>query len=844
MSPSLEALLGHADWVRSLARRLVAEADLADDLAQDVWVRALEREPGPEERPRSWLAGVLRNVERERRRARGRRFAREERAARPERVPSTADAIERVATQRDVVEAVLALDEPYRSTIVLRFFEDLPPRRIARREGVPVSTVKTRLARGLARLRERLDREHGGDGRTWAVALLPLAAPPSGGFVPPVVETLLVNTPTKVALVSAAAVSAVVWLQIQGGTPAEPSPAAASAASPAELVAPEKPSAPGPGEEPAALSPREAVAAAPPAAVEEPPSPADLLLGRVVDLSNHPVSGVALGGRMSTGVVRDEDGGSALWGEELATDVEPLAISGPDGRFEVSVGRFGGRLVSIDDAYETVLSPTLGTSSHGEVTVVVARRFELSGTVVDDAGRPIDGAGLAFLMPSDYRARLEVAHETILTGWRGTTAADGTFELDRLPAVEGARLRVRHPGFRVMDVERDRWSDEVLRLVLELPGEERIEGVVLAPGGETVAGAYVSLGSRAVETDADGVFRLGLEGLAEATTLRALAAGFLPAVLEGLPSEDGPVTWPDFVTLRLDGHPEAIAGRVVDAAGAPVGDQEVWLKNPETSHEDGWLPVVTESILAGDPGPVCRVTTDALGRFRFEGLMPRAYGLRAVDPRDRAGGRRRSGRGRPDRRRDRPPPDPYWPEVTGRVVTTGRRAAARRVPCGPPRRARRAPVRRVRHGVLGQRREGQDGRGGALRPRARAPGRGRDQRVRPTHPPLRTRAGSRCGRLGPRARRAEEGPSPGSPPGGGSRADALALIGADGEAQTLSVDTDDGSLNSPRVTIENGRSPVVGAGEDAVFLVLYAEGEEIERVPVRLATDELNVIDL
>ena len=40
-----------------------------------------------------------------------------------------------------------------------RFFEDLPPREIARRESVSIHTVESRLQRALAKLRGRLSRE-------------------------------------------------------------------------------------------------------------------------------------------------------------------------------------------------------------------------------------------------------------------------------------------------------------------------------------------------------------------------------------------------------------------------------------------------------------------------------------------------------------------------------------------------------------------------------------------------------------------------------------------------------------------------------------------------------------
>lgn len=206
-TPTPEALLAEHAWARRLAYRLVRDASLADDLAQEACVRALGHAPAGG--PRAWLASVVRNLARQGRRERGRRTRREEVAARSEGLPSAAEALERLAVQQDVVRAVLALEEPYRSTIVLRFYEELPPRRIAARQGVPVATVKTRLARGLAMLRGVLDREHGGDGRSWALFLLPLART-SG---PPALLTWTIAMSTYVKLGIAATLMLVlaVW---------------------------------------------------------------------------------------------------------------------------------------------------------------------------------------------------------------------------------------------------------------------------------------------------------------------------------------------------------------------------------------------------------------------------------------------------------------------------------------------------------------------------------------------------------------------------------------------------------------------------------------------------------
>jgi hypothetical protein len=76
--------------------------------------------------------------------------------------------------QRKLVDAVEALEEPYRSTVVHRFFDDRKPAEIARLSGVPRKTVETRLRRATQLLRARLDSDFGGHRRSWCLALIPL----------------------------------------------------------------------------------------------------------------------------------------------------------------------------------------------------------------------------------------------------------------------------------------------------------------------------------------------------------------------------------------------------------------------------------------------------------------------------------------------------------------------------------------------------------------------------------------------------------------------------------------------------------------------------------------------
>ena len=43
--PTFEDLLRHSAWVQALARTLVRDADLAEDLVQETWLAALRRPP-------------------------------------------------------------------------------------------------------------------------------------------------------------------------------------------------------------------------------------------------------------------------------------------------------------------------------------------------------------------------------------------------------------------------------------------------------------------------------------------------------------------------------------------------------------------------------------------------------------------------------------------------------------------------------------------------------------------------------------------------------------------------------------------------------------------------------
>lgn len=174
--PDVEELLAHAEFVRGLAGALVADPARADDLAQEAFAVALATPPAHAGNLRAWFARLLRNLRRTSARADARRAARERGSGRRRVAPAAADVAAELEVQKRIVQAVLDLDEPFRTVIVLRFFRGLTPTEIGPMTGVPAKTVSSRIARALARLRNRLDRDHGGRRDVWRASLLPLIA--------------------------------------------------------------------------------------------------------------------------------------------------------------------------------------------------------------------------------------------------------------------------------------------------------------------------------------------------------------------------------------------------------------------------------------------------------------------------------------------------------------------------------------------------------------------------------------------------------------------------------------------------------------------------------------------
>ncbi len=178
-STDLEALLAHAGWIRRLARCLVVDTNQADDVVQQSWVAALDHPPRHASNLRAWWSQVVRNTARQLGRTESRRVEREKVAPRPESLASPDDLAHQAELHQVLVGAVLALKEPYRSAVLLRYYHDQSPQQIAEIHGVPGSTVRSWLRRGIEQLRAQLDERVEGGRSAWTVILAPFGSPRS-----------------------------------------------------------------------------------------------------------------------------------------------------------------------------------------------------------------------------------------------------------------------------------------------------------------------------------------------------------------------------------------------------------------------------------------------------------------------------------------------------------------------------------------------------------------------------------------------------------------------------------------------------------------------------------------
>jgi RNA polymerase sigma-70 factor (ECF subfamily) len=136
-----------------------------DDLVQETWLRVLERGGSYDGRYRfePWLFRVARNIALDTMRKRSMNSL-EPNEEDDRSSPASAEAspyahAARTQDAERLADAVQSLEPVYREALVLRFQEDLSLQEISVIVGAPVSTVASRIYRGLATLRPQLEGE-------------------------------------------------------------------------------------------------------------------------------------------------------------------------------------------------------------------------------------------------------------------------------------------------------------------------------------------------------------------------------------------------------------------------------------------------------------------------------------------------------------------------------------------------------------------------------------------------------------------------------------------------------------------------------------------------------------
>ncbi len=591
-----EDLLQHAGWIRNLARKLLQDEAAAEDVVQQTWTAAIERRPSARTELRGWLWVVARNFALRRRRQD--RVLRRVQDAESLSATMTgpADAVERGESARLILDAVLRLPEPSRQLLLLRYFENQPPREIARITGMTGDAVRSQLKRARARLRSQLRGQYGVD---WTALCLPLAGPPAWLSAPFLVS--MMSKPIRLVAATVLLLAVLVpFLDLTGGGDTAPDDGPVAAAAAAEMESGEvvrverAADASGPGFESRT-------------SLEE-----SVLLLQLVDGDGAPVPDARV--RFFAAMPWNDPGAKRGFDPSQYASSFGEARSDAEGRIRFPRPRLEGGLAVVAEAggaslgHEVFLNAPPPTEDWdlGLLSLAPGRRMVLH--VTDVFGNPVAGARVAVFGYSDPRA---------FWSQHGVTDALGEAEFpftplqaDGVEATAASFLREN----RALESALDGLDPVVVELVLERGAGFKV--TVVDSNGAPVDGAevYAHEIELPANTRTDQVYG---RGLCEPNYRGRTAADGSLAVTGLLEQSRRRGCW---VAARKDGavaalHPVAL-------------EEEVRLVLPVSIKVRGVLLDPSGALAAGaelaifEPGqavwpPAFEGKTDASGRFAF-----------------------------------------------------------------------------------------------------------------------------------------------------------------------------------------------------------------------------------
>ncbi|MEM1449978.1 MAG: sigma-70 family RNA polymerase sigma factor [Planctomycetota bacterium] len=616
--------------LQRLAQSIVRDPGLSEDVVQSAYVTALEQGRGRDRV--GWLRRVVRNRAIDARR-RQRLEPPAGDALEPRSNAASADEVaERIETQRAVLDAVERLDQPYRDTVYLRYFEGLRVREVAARMGVPPKTVETRLTRALAALRARLGpRYRDPSSGRWTPALAAFADPRS--LLPPAATLASVSAPLlllamkKIAVTSAAvaALVAVGWFALDPMRERDDARATSSVAAMEDRD----------------RRPDDDLV---PVAVERSPERVELedTTEPAVAASDEAVTAAPTHGALRV-TVRWKDGDPAEgvgvvvvtpWDWGIRRRVRVVTGAGGVAFF---TGLAPGSFTVLTDrgTYDDDVDAEVVAGETVACSVELPDGIDVEGRVVDADGSPVAGASV-----------MMTAQTGGWTQWPSVTEADaaGRFRLRDVQA--GASIGAEAPGYeRSLLVDLDAVDKEVQPVRFDLVlhrGGGALEGLVTDQEGAPVEGAIVALGrfsghmnmrfdgsneerwgGHTARTDAEGRYRFdSVKAAKHAMRVRR----------RGMPQWSGEVEVESGQVGRRDVELQACAtltGIVRDEEGQPVPSARVHAFDTpldETFLQSGQIDYkgafAHEAALTGEDG-----------RYTLDTLPPMAMYVYAQAPR-------------------------------------------------------------------------------------------------------------------------------------------------------------------------------------------------------------------
>lgn len=537
MDPTLrtEELLAEMGWLHALALKMLGDAHLAEDTAQAVLAQALDQPPARREGEglRGWLARLVKNEASSQRRTAKRRRDRERRTAegKPTSSPAASDIVACGSLHQRVSQAVLELPEPYASTVLYRYLKGLSVGQVAERMEASPATVRKRLSRAVALLRDRLESELDSPVQAWAPLLLADAAKPAGLAslaAPPSIATLaLVPTWSKIAATAAAlaVLMGAGYLWQRARKDPEPQIAALAAEVLAEPPAEEQLAA---EDSPESLTgaPAASARAIAPAEVQSDilrlaGLPEARISGKLVDQNGRPIPGEALLLYAETG---------ADWRSGYQAPLIPdnpdrrrgwRFVTGPDGDFSVTcpVPTTGDiDLEVMPSVYWSLTSRTFGpgrTDNEPQLIegdnnlgdTILYASGALSGRVTDSSANPLAGVVVsATSNPSTGRISSAI------------TDANGDYLLGHLPpGPSSVTVALEGHITRFVTSSHLEVGETIPQPDIEMSRAPIIEGIVVDQAGKPVPGIDLwgwpleeGLGAGATSA-ADGTFQIALK---------------------------------------------------------------------------------------------------------------------------------------------------------------------------------------------------------------------------------------------------------------------------------------------------------------------------------------------